>query len=109
MKFRVIALMLVLVALGGCSGEAEIILMNNTSTYVEGNLDGGGDFGLNPNGQTTRKVDVGGFWSSTSDVDINVQYHETYSATSPIVCRKTFSEEFSASTVYTFELYTNFD
>lgn len=109
MNKQIVALLLVLVVLGGCSGEAEIILINNTSTYVEGDINGGGDFGLNPNGRATRMVDVGGMWSSSSEVEINVRYHESSSASSPIICRKTFAEEYSAGTVYTFELYTSYE
>ena len=91
----------------GCGGSADVALINNTSSYVEGNFDGHDSFGLPPNGQTKRSVDVGAFWSTSASVDIHVLYHETYSSLSRVVSRSTFHEKFRAGERYTFELYTN--
>jgi len=91
----------------GCGGSASVTVINNTSSYVEGDFDGHDGFGLSPNGQTRRSVDVGSFWNTSSDVDIHVRYHETYSSSSRVISRKTFHKELCSGESYTFELYTN--
>lgn len=96
-----------LLAVAGCTGQADITVVNNTSSYIEGDFEGSASFGLTPNGRTDRTIDVGSFWKSSSKVDIHVRYHEDWSSFSPIAYQKTFTDTFKASQSYTYELYTN--
>ena len=58
----------------GCGGKAEVTIVNNTSRYANGDIDGNG-FGIASGGSAKREVDVGGFFSSSSEVTINVDIH----------------------------------
>jgi hypothetical protein len=70
----------------GCGGDAEVTIINNTDRYVTGDLEGS-TYGLPAGGHTTRSVEVGGFWSSSSDVTVQANVHSTTSASSAICNR----------------------
>ena len=70
----------------GCSGEAEVRIRNNTSCYVNGTIDGQ-PYGVNPNGTTSRTVEVGGFLKNGSDITTVALVHANYSASSRVVNR----------------------
>jgi hypothetical protein len=91
----------------GCGGDAEVTVVNNTSVYIEGDFDGKDSFGLPPNGMTTRSIEVGSFWRSSSTVDINCRFHEDEYYDSSIAWWRTFNEKFQSDESYTFDIYSN--
>ena len=102
-----LALLFLIPVLGGCSGEADVTVVNNTSRYVEGDFDGGEYFGIVAGGSANRTIEVGSFMKSSSEVDVNVAYHVSAESFSGIEFRKTFREKFKADAVYVLDLYTN--
>ena len=98
--FAILALLLI-----GCGGDADIKIINNTSRYASGDVDGQ-SFGVVTGGTTKRTIEVGSFWSSSSDVEINVNYHYTEKSGSGVKTRHHEKMEMKADCEYTYELYS---
>ncbi len=101
---KLLVLSMFLIIFIGCGGEAEVEILNNTDCYIHGDVEGE-TFGLNYNGSTTRTVDVGGFFSHSSDVAIETKIHATMSSSSPVVQTLSKETELKVDEKYTYEVY----
>jgi hypothetical protein len=101
---RLLGIAIVLLGVVGCGGEATLVVRNNTSSYVSGDVDGS-SFGVVAGGETQRVVDVGGFMSSTSKVDLSVRYHANSSGFSSVIETKREKVELKANEILTYEAY----
>ncbi len=96
--------MVLAVGLAGCSGEADLTIVNMTSRYANGDVEGR-KFGLVSGGSTTKTLEVGGFLKSSSDVKINVRVHATTDGCSPVVDRWTKTMKLQKDYSYTYEFF----
>ena len=98
------------IVLCGCGGDASILLENHTDVYVHGTT-GGEQFSLYPGDHCTRTVQVGSFWSSSSDITTAAYLHETESASSPVAHKLSRTDkikkddEFKIEITYLFNTY----
>ena len=76
----------------GCGGKATIVLENHTDVFVHGTT-GEEEFSLYAGDHCTRVVEVGGFWSSSSDITTTFYFHETVQASSPVQYKKSRRDE----------------
>lgn len=83
MKYSWLVVALIPMVLCGCGGDASVLIENHTDVYVHGTT-GGEQFSLYPGDHCTRTVEVGSFWSSSSDITTTGDLHETESASSPV-------------------------
>src|SRR5215510_15250897 len=74
---RTLAGVIVVLCLAGCGGKADVQLVNNTSRYVEGNVEDA-KFGLNAGGSVMRTVEWDGFLKSSIDASITYRVHATF-------------------------------
>lgn len=104
MKTFLILLASLIFTVVGCAGQAEVKISNNTSRYVDGDVNGS-KFGLVVGGMTTRSVEVGSFFSASSEVDITALIHASSEMTSPIVDRASKTIKLRAGSTYSYEVY----
>jgi hypothetical protein len=97
MKLFIMLLFVALFAVG-CSGEAEITVVNNTDYYVSGDIDGH-SYGVVSGRTTKRSVEVGGFLDNSSKITINAYVPSTGAHLS-----KTY--EMEKDHTYTYEVYS---
>jgi len=101
---RLLFLLVIPAVLWGCGGDAELKIINNTSRYVSGDVDGQ-SFGVVPGNYTRRVVEVGGFLSSSSKVEINLAYHATSDGGSNVIDRDSDKIKLTADHEHQYEVW----
>lgn len=97
---------LVLVTVAGCGGKADVTFRNNTSRYVDGEIEGE-KFGLSVNGATTRTVEWSGMFKSSIDADVHCRYHMNHDGASPVAGSRQDRMKLENNAAYTYEVYFN--
>lgn len=105
MKKVILLLSLALVA-AGCGGEAEVTFINNSGSYIHGDIDGR-RWGMPPNGSATRTIDVGGYVRRTEEVDLNTYWHKSWDYSSEVTGMKYSTMELEIGYSYTHEYFFN--
>lgn len=101
---RAIVLMLMAAVVAGCSGDAKVVVKNNTDRYVTGDIDGK-SYGVPSGSETTRTVDVGGFLKTSSDIDLTAHVHQSWESSSGIVSSLQQTVEMKNGEEWTWDVY----